>query len=420
MRINQLFQQFNISGKVFLEVLILVFNSLTWYYMALTILSNVSEILQFTEMELLFLSSVYHIAIIASSFVGSFLFINTRRLFPLYLWMLLGVVAPFLLAFFNLVTLSQVAIAFLFLGVVLGFGLPSCLAYFANQTLVENRGYVGGLVSLITYFSFIPVIITFRMLNVMENFMLTAVWRFFGFALFLFLTRKREITASKTRERKSFFYIIQDKNFFLYLIPWLMFWFVDRSEEFLLRDFLKNSFGLGFYSSSQLILALIVCFFAFVSGVLSDIVGRKRVVTSGFVALGLAYAVISLAPTSLLSWYFWVVADGAAWGTFFTLFILVLWGDLSRHGFREKYYVLGNIPFFLTSVIQLFLAPVVASVAPSSAFSVAAFFLFLAVLPLMYAPETLPERKIRLRQLRSYVEAAKKVREKYLRKSGVD
>jgi len=195
-----------------------------------------------------------------------------------------------------------------------------------------------------------------------------------------------------------------------------MFWLVDRSEEFLLISFLKNSFGLDFYTFTQLTSAIVVCSFAFISGALSDFVGRKRVITSGFVALGLGYAMIGFAPTNLFSWYLWIVADGIAWGTFFTVFILVLWGDLSNPGFREKYYLLGNIPFFLTSFIQLFLAPFVALMEPSSAFSVAAFFLFLAVLPLMYAPETLPERKIRLRQLRSYVEAAKKVREKYLKK----
>jgi len=32
---------------------------------------------------------------------------------------------------------------------------------------------------------------------------------------------------------------------------------------------------------------------------------------------------------------------------------------------------------------------------------------------LMYAPETLPERKIKLRQLRKYVEGARKVKEKH-------
>jgi hypothetical protein len=32
----------------------------------------------------------------------------------------------------------------------------------------------------------------------------------------------------------------------------------------------------------------------------------------------------------------------------------------------------------------------------------------------MYAPETLPKRKIELRRLRKYIEKARKVREKYV------
>jgi hypothetical protein len=38
-------------------------------------------------------------------------------------------------------------------------------------------------------------------------------------------------------------------------------------------------------------------------------------------------------------------------------------------------------------------------------------------LPLLYAPETLPEKKIELRRLRKYVEGAKKVKEKHEGKS---
>jgi hypothetical protein len=36
----------------------------------------------------------------------------------------------------------------------------------------------------------------------------------------------------------------------------------------------------------------------------------------------------------------------------------------------------------------------------------------LAVLPLMYAPETLPEKRIRERELKQYIEKAKRIREK--------
>jgi MFS family permease len=334
--------------------------------------------------------------------------------------MLAGVITPFVLAWLNLISLDQAIIAFFFLGIVLGFGLPSGFAYFAEHTIIDNRGLVGGVLSFFTLLIFIPAIVLFGTMSLMTNYIALALWRTLGLALFWLLTYGKKTIPFETRGQKSFFSILHDKNFLLYLMPWLMFWLVDRSEGFLLRDFLKNSFGLGFYTFFQLALLVISCFSAFISGVLSDRVGRKRVATSGFISLGLGYAAIGLAPQSLFSWYLWIFAEGIAWGTFFTLFILVLWGDLSGSNLQEKYYVLGNVPFFLTSVIQLFLAPVVALITPSSAFSLAAFFLFLAVLPLMYAPETLPEKKIELRRLKGYIEQAKKVRDKYLKKNGAN
>jgi hypothetical protein len=48
----------------------------------------------------------------------------------------------------------------------------------------------------------------------------------------------------------------------------------------------------------------------------------------------------------------------------------------------------------------------------SAAFSLASFFLFLAILPLIYAPETLPEKRIQERKIKKYAEEAKKVVEK--------
>ena len=45
------------------------------------------------------------------------------------------------------------------------------------------------------------------------------------------------------------------------------------------------------------------------------------------------------------------------------------------------------------------------------------FFLFIAVLPLVYAPETLPEKVMKDRDLNSYVENAKKKAQKESGKS---
>jgi len=129
------------------------------------------------------------------------------------------------------------------------------------------------------------------------------------------------------------------------------------------------------------------------------------------VALGLAYAAISIAPT-MFFWYLYFVVDGASWGILSLVFIFVLWGDLSQHGGREKYYAIGSIPYFLVPIIRVIISPFVMPPA-NLAFSLASFFLFIAVLPLMYAPETLPEKKVELRRLRKYVEKAKEIRKKH-------
>jgi len=147
-------------------------------------------------------------------------------------------------------------------------------------------------------------------------------------------------------------------------------------------------------------------------------VGRKRVVIYGFVALGLAYAAIGIAPMLQFSWFFYVVIDAIAWGILLMIFILTLWGDLSQPGVREKYYVIGNTPFYLAALMQLFLAPYVKFIPPYAAFSLASFFLFVAVLPLLYAIETLPEKKMEARRLKDYAQSAMKFREEFAKKRG--
>lgn len=409
-------KQLNVPRKEFFEVLVLVFNALTWYYMTLSMLRNISSHLGFTDAGTLLVSSVLHVAIAGSSIVGSIVYSRIGRLRLLSSWMLVGVVWSLLPAFFNIDTMSHVIITFFSFGMIFGFGLPSCLSYLAEHTFIENRGRISGLVSLTIFLGFFPSAMMFGMFDLKINHILSAIWKAFALILFWLLKPKQTATSVKVKKQKSFGAILSERSFLLFLIPWFIFWLVDRSGESLLRVFMFDLLGADLQSLLRLLQLILSGLFALVGGIMSDLLGRKRVVIAGFIALGLGYAIIGLAPHNPFSWYFWTIADGVAWGLFFVAFILVLWGDLSSPGEREKYYVLGNIPLFLTSGLQLFLDPYIASVPPTSAFSLAALFLFLAVLPLMYAPETLPEKKIQLRQLRSYVEKAKKVSEKYQKK----
>ena len=56
--------------------------------------------------------------------------------------------------------------------------------------------------------------------------------------------------------------------------------------------------------------------------------------------------------------------------------------------------------------MYILIKPSAEGIPPAAAFTVATFFLFLAVVPLMYAPETLPEKTMKSRDLKSYTERA--------------
>jgi MFS family permease len=178
----------------------------------------------------------------------------------------------------------------------------------------------------------------------------------------------------------------------------------------------KTVFGEGFFVLITFAEVAISGIFAFVGGLISDLVGRKRIIILGFVMLGIEYAVLSFFRGVAISGYVYVFLDGISWGLFSVAFFIVLWGDLAKEGVKEKYYVIGGLPYLLSGFLQVVVGQYIESINVSTAFSLASFFLFLAILPLIYAPETLPEKRIQERQIKKYAEEAKKVVEREARK----
>jgi len=409
--LQKFLEESGIARKDFFIIFILLFNVFTWLYMTLPMINSILSGLNVTHAQNFIIWAAYSVAIIGSSIVGSILSNKISRLKFLYSWMILGVVTSLLPALLNNFTVLHALIIVILLGASFGLGMPSCLAYFAECTIVENRGRIGGITFLIATLSAPLLAIPFKIFNLTANSIIYAMWR--GTGLTIFFLKPEKNLASKTKKNVSFTSILRDKPFLLYFVAWFMFCLVDRFEKTLIDQFLGNSMP-SLLNVMGIVEPIIGSLFILIAGLLCDWNGRKRIVLYGFVALGLAYAIIGLAPSLVISWYFYFLVDGVAWGIFSVLFILILWGDLSQPGTREKYYTVGSIPFFLSSIIPPLLPPsFIELISPYAAFSLASFFLFVAVLPLMYAPETLPERKIKLRQLRKYVEGARKVKEKH-------
>jgi len=360
--------------------------------------------------------TVFYIAAIGSLLAGSLFSERLKRLHFLCFWMLLGTLCSFLLIFVNNVGTGYISIIFLLLGVSFGLGMPSSFAYMADSTYIENRGCISSLIFFAANFVAFPLAILAMILNPEAKALLLTLWRGIGLVFFLSLKPKQQ-KFEETKRHVSFATVLHDRSFFLYILPWLMFCLIDILEKSLLENFTIISLG---QESGQLIATvepLIGSLAILAGGLLCDRIGRKRVLTYGFVSLGIAYAIIGITPTQRLAWYFYMIVDGVAGGILGLIFVLILWGDLSQTSFREKYYAVGSVPLLARNIVPVFLMPMITLVPPTAAFSLASFFLFLALLPLMYVPETLPEKKIELRRLKGYIEQAKKLTEKYTNKS---
>jgi MFS family permease len=368
----------------------MVVNAFVWYYTVLILLEATVDI---------WILFIHFSAIIISALLGASLAKRIKRSRLLIIWMLLGIFSSIVLFGVNNASWLVNSLIAIALGVSLGLGMPTCMSYYTDCVNIENRGRVSGIIILLSGIG----IFAFAIAPITDNLILggvLAVWRLIG--LIIFLSTKSFQAKERKTSFSSYKSILTQQSFILYFVPWVMFSLV-------------NYLGVPFQpnpnvSASNLLLIQIgfMGAFAVVGGFFLDSVGRKRVAIAGFAMLGIGTAVRSLS-SDVLSLFFNAVIDGIAWGFLLVLFILILWSDLSYSSASDKYYALGVLPFFASMLLEFTVGQYVVDHFEASAlFSFTAFFLFLAVLPLVYAPETLPEKITQKRQLESYIEKAKK------------
>jgi len=391
--------------KEFLPAFTVVANSLVWNTFVLGIFSGlINGVYSSTNGTLTFLGLEY-LGIAVSAILGAMFFPRSKTL-SLFLWMFVGGLASALLLTVRSNSSEMNMLVSLAIGISMGAGLPSSLAYFADTTSVGNRGFFGGLTFfLVGIFSigFLGVAVSFSDMTLIST---MVIWRIAGSAMFLLFCKNMK--AEKKHRIPSFSQIFRRKDLVLYLVPWLMFCLVNEIGA----PLAQNLFG-SLYSTVGLIELVVSGVFALIGGIIADLAGRKRVIIIGFVLLGVDYAALSLLSGVQASWYIYGALDSIAWGMFASVFFMTLWGDLAQDHEKDRYYVVGGLPYVLTLFLPELIKPYVGVMPLTTAFSLASFFLFLAVLPLMYAPETLPEKRIRERELKIYIEKAEKIREKY-------
>jgi len=398
----------NLLDRDILPAFILTMNAFSWYFPLYIFFANTLDKLGIVYEDLLTIFGIHYMGVLIFAIVGATISGKTiSGNILLSIWIFLGTISSALLVFLESNSLLNVYLVSFLIGTALGFGFPSCLAYFASSVNLESRGKVGGISFFTAHLGMFLIGFLTSILSFVETVIVLTVWRASGLVAFQ-IVEKRKSRIKKETVDTGYKLIVSERSFILYMVPWIMFCLVNFFE-YPLQHYRWGVEASTAVSTAEFGIASIA---ALIGGYFADIVGRKRLVILGYILLGIGYAVLSIFPTNQISIGIYTVFDGVAWGLFALIFFMLIWGDLAGNRGKDKYYLLGTLPFLLSSYISVIAAPFAKLIDISTSFSLASFFLFLAVVPLMYAPETLPEKKIRERELKQYIEKAKKIKEK--------
>lgn len=383
--------------------LFLLANSISWFSLTMVVIGNLVGTRPLNE--ILLISVSYFGGLIGSAAIGAtILHRKLRGKGFLLSWFLFGVVTCLLFSLGATSSLPSLTAMSLVLGVSIGFGIPTCFSFYADQTKAENRGRIGAIMFFIVQLFSALILFSASDKGIDYQFLILALWRFMGVAGIIFYKPLPKLSEERVTLIKS---IVKERALILYFLPWLLFSLVNSVEA----PIVEMYFGPELFNTSLLATALISSVSAFVGGALCDLKGRKITGIFGFTLLGVGYAFLSFfsgGPTAEIGQFLYILCDGIGWGFLFVTFIFVLWGDLSDGKIREKYYLVGSLPFLFSGLIQMVVQPFAKSISITSSFSLASFFLFLAIIPLLYAPETLPEKSMKDRELKNYLEKAQK------------
>jgi MFS family permease len=331
-----------------------------------------------------------------SALIGSVISEKVNRRKLLWSSITLGVLTTASLAVFQGIVFSL--LSSVLLGISLGLGFPCSTALLADCTVVEERARVSGIIVLVTFImvslaATVASLLSFGLIGVI---LLCVVLRSTSFLALALDPCERE----KGKEG-SWRSILAYKDFVFYLFPWIMFNMASGLVSFVWLGLQSPDYTTTFRIAVPLRYAG-AAIFGLISGVVADRVGRKQPIIIGLVILGMSFALLGLA-TSPLSVLVYLTISGIAWGGFMVIYIAVL-GDLAFSGSKEKFYALGmGIPLIIYMSLSA-IPTAVGIIVPANVLSpVLSIILFLSVIPVLYASETLPETKMRERRLREHV-----------------
>lgn len=185
--------------KGFKAASVLIFNSLSWYFPLFILFTNSVNQLNLVYSQLIIIFALHYATIVGSAFLGNHLVEKLGRNKVLLLWLILGVCSTGSLLLLSSSSAPIIGAISILLGLSLGLGFPSCLAYFGDNLPSERRGLIGGVTFTLTFIVITLIGVLTTMVNFNESVIGLSLWRLIGLLVFLLLKTERKIQPNKSQ-----------------------------------------------------------------------------------------------------------------------------------------------------------------------------------------------------------------------------
>ena len=377
-------------------------STLAWFYVFHTYLLD--SILRIPGIDLIYVSIgkllFYGVAVV-SGIGGSLISEITERRRLLFFCVALAFVSTISLTIVESLEFSLLLSTLL--GTCFGLTFPICQALLTESTKVASRGRIAGIVIFVTFVIVVTILLLTTLLELVITDLLILCAALNATSLIALSTNPVQ---RQKGPRKAWGELIKSEGFSSYAVPWLIFNVANGLLSF--GEFSSEIESIAVLGTA--VEFLVTIFTAFAAGFLADRNGRKQPMIAGLVVLGIGYAFFGVVASEV-SYIIYLTVEGIAWGLIAVVYLQVILGDISAaSGSKERYYALGGlmIPFLTRTVFSVSQELSGLTVPANQLSMVLCIITFLSMIPLLRAPETLPEEMMRERRLKKHVETISK------------
>ena len=285
---------FNKSLKIPLKKLIsvvtLVSSSFAWLFLFFVFFGDLFKNSGLTSSTVNFAYLLFLVFAVFSALIGCLISEKIGRRKFLFWWLMFGLLANILVLPFETLGTVLFFIMSSILGLSIGLGFPTCLAYLTDSTEFDERARVTG----VTIFVTLIIVMVTTLLGTVIDYGLGIVLLLCAVRSIGFISFALDSIEKASFETKSWQEVLTRKDFALYLVPWLMFSLTGGLQDWIYRGLPESLYNLSMSVGFPLHF-LSWAIFGVISGIIADRTGRKQPIIMGLVMLGIGFGIL---------WYF--------------------------------------------------------------------------------------------------------------------